>query len=154
MGRVVVDGDTAVALLGVVVAVGEVVVVEVIPGTVVLATGVGLTTVVVVETGTVEVTLGATPISKITVFVPSAQLVVVAAVARTVQYPLLVNVNTAVVAWAEQPEPPASTTEYVIAPSPFVVAFADGVLGELSAVDATIGAHDTVWATNTTGPFV
>jgi hypothetical protein len=116
-----------------------------------------VTTVVVVE-GTVvvlgTVTRGATPISKTTSFVPSAQLVVVAAVARTVQYPLPTNVNTAVVAWAEQPEPPASTTEYVIAPSPFVVAFADGVLGELSAVYATVGAHDTVWATNTTGPFV
>ena len=80
VGRVVVDDDAAVALLGVVV-------VDATPGTVVLATGVGLTTgiVVVVETGTVVVTLGATPISKITVFVPSAQPVVAAAVARTVQ---------------------------------------------------------------------
>ena len=68
---------------------------------------------------------------------------VAAAVARTTQLPTLVNVRTAVDECTVQPVEPGSFTEYVIAPSPDVVAKSD-VLGDWVIVMAVFGDHDTL----------
>ena len=106
------------------------------------------TTVVDVDVAGGEVT------TKDTSLVADVYEPVAAAVARTVQVPVDVNVRTPLLELTEHPVVPALVTEYVIVPLPDVVARADGVAGESDVVSDVVGAQDTVCGCNVPGAKV